>query len=171
MLSSAEDLFAYLDRLEIAHETMWHEALFTVEDGKDLKAEMPGAHTKNLFMKDKDGVIVLISALADNALRLNQLHKVLGTRRLSFASPDLMQEALGVVPGSVTGFALANDTDGKVRFVLDAALEAYKEINFHPLTNTGTTRVSLEDFKRFVTATGHKLTVVDFSMFAAEKTE
>ncbi|MEM7663867.1 MAG: prolyl-tRNA synthetase associated domain-containing protein [Pseudomonadota bacterium] len=163
MLSSPDDLFAYLDKLGIAHETVWHEALFTVEDGKELKAEMPGAHTKNLFMKDKDGVIVLISALADNQLKLNQLHKRIGTRRLSFASPELMQEVLGVTPGSVTGFALANDTDGRVKFILDAALEAFDEVNFHPLSNTGTTRVRLEDFRRFVIESGHDLTVIDFN--------
>ncbi|MEM8634877.1 MAG: prolyl-tRNA synthetase associated domain-containing protein [Pseudomonadota bacterium] len=162
MLSSPEDLFAYLDELGIVHETVWHEALFTVEDGKELKASMPGAHTKNLFMKDKDGVIVLISALADNQLKLNQLHKVLGTRRLSFASPDLMKEVLGVTPGSVTGFALVNDTDHRVRFILDAALEAHEDVNFHPLSNTGTTRVRLADFKRFIVETGHDLTVIDF---------
>lgn len=163
MLSSPEELFAYLDDIGIAHETVWHEALFTVEDGKELKAEMPGAHTKNLFMKDKDGVIVLISALADNQLKLNQLHKRIGTRRLSFASPELMKEVLGVTPGSVTGFALVNDTDGRVKFILDAALEAFDEVNFHPLSNTGTTRVRLEDFRRFVIESGHDLTVIDFN--------
>jgi Ala-tRNA(Pro) deacylase len=114
-------------------------------------------------MKDKDGVIVLISAHADNQLKLNQLHKLIGTRRLSFASSELMEEVLGVVPGSVTGFALMNDTAGRVRYILDAALEAYDEVNFHPLVNTATTRVSLSDFKRFVSATGHDLTVIDFT--------
>ncbi|MEO0882602.1 MAG: prolyl-tRNA synthetase associated domain-containing protein [Pseudomonadota bacterium] len=163
MLSSPDDLFAYLDQLGIVYETTWHEALFTVDDGKELKADMPGAHTKNLFMTDKDGTIVLISALAENQLKLNQLHKRIGTRRLSFAKPDLMAEVLGVTPGSVTGFALANDTDGRVKFVLDAALEAFDEVNFHPLSNTGTTRVKLADFKRFVIETGHDFEVVDFN--------
>ncbi|MEO1476936.1 MAG: YbaK/EbsC family protein, partial [Pseudomonadota bacterium] len=116
MLASPDDLFAYLDTLGIAYETTWHEALFTVDDGRDLKSRMPGGHTKNLFMKDKDGTLVLISALADNQLKLNQLHKRIGMRRLSFASPELMQEILGVTPGSVTGFALANDRGARVNF-------------------------------------------------------
>ena len=163
MTASPEHLFAYLDELSIAHTTVQHEARFTVEERRDLKEAMPGAHTKNLFMKDKDGVIVLISAHADNQLKLNKLHRLIGTRRLSFASAELMEEVLGVVPGSVTGFALMNDTGGRVRFVLDAALEAYEEVNFHPLVNTATTRVRLEEFKRFVAATGHELTVVDFT--------
>ena len=163
MPASPDDLFAYLDQLGLAHDTRWHEATFTVEEGRELKETMPGGHTKNLFMKDKDGVIVLISAHADSELKLNQLHKLIGTRRLSFASGELMEELLGVTPGSVTGFALVNDKDQKVRFIVDAALMAFETLNFHPLVNTGTTAISHDDFRRFVEATGHDLTVVDFA--------
>lgn len=163
MPASPSDLFAYLDDLDIAHSTVEHKATFTVEEGRHLKASMPGGHTKNLFMKDKDGTIVLISAWADSQLKLNQLHKLIGTRRLSFASADLMQDCLGVVPGSVTAFALMNDKDQRVRFIADAALMGFDTVNFHPLTNTATTAISRADFHRFVEATGHALTVVDFS--------
>ncbi|WP_084420833.1 prolyl-tRNA synthetase associated domain-containing protein [Henriciella litoralis] len=163
MTASPDDLFAYLDELKIAHETRHHEATFTVDEGRELKASMPGGHTKNLFMKDKDGVIVLISALAESELKLNQLHKLIGTRRLSFASAELMVELLGVTPGSVTAFALMNDKDQKVRFIVDKALLAHETLNFHPLVNTATTAISREDFRKFVAATGHDMTEVDFS--------
>jgi Ala-tRNA(Pro) deacylase len=162
MTASPDDLFAFLDKHGIAHHTHWHEATFTVEEGRDLKATMPGGHTKNLFMKDKDGAIVLISAHADSELKLNQLHKLIGTRRLSFASAELMVDLLGVTPGSVTAFALINDKAGKVRFIVDAALMKHDPINFHPLINTGTTAISRNDFRKFVAATGHDLTEVDF---------
>lgn len=163
MPASPSDLFAYLDDLDIAHKTVDHPATFTVEEGRHLKASMPGGHTKNLFMKDKDGVIVLISAWADSQLRLNQLHKKIGTRRLSFASAELMVECLGVEPGSVTAFALMNDKDQRVKFIADAALMGFDTVNFHPLVNTATTAISREGLHRFVEATGHSLTVVDFS--------
>lgn len=163
MPASPSDLFAYLDDLGIDHKTVDHPATFTVEEGRHLKASMPGGHTKNLFMKDKDGVIVLISAWADSRLKLNQLHKKIGTRRLSFASADLMVECLGVEPGSVTAFALMNDTSHRVKFIADAALMGFDTVNFHPLVNTATTAISREGFHRFVEATGHSLTVVDFS--------
>ena len=163
MPASPEDLFAYLDRLGLDHETRWHEATFTVDEGRDLKETMPGGHTKNLFMKDKDGVIVLIAAHVESELKLNQLHKLIGTRRLSFASGELMEELLGVTPGSVTAFSLINDTEKKVQFIVDAALMAFETLNFHPLVNTGTTAISCSDFKRFVDATGHDLTIVDFA--------
>lgn len=163
MPASPDDLFAFLDKHGLAHETRWHEATFTVEEGRELKAEMPGGHTKNLFMKDKDGVIVLISAHAESELKLNQLHKLIGTRRLSFGSAELMEECLGVTPGSVTGFSLMNDTSQRVRFIADAALMTFDTLNFHPLVNTATTAIPCEDFRKFVALTGHELTEIDFS--------
>ena len=163
MPASPADLFDFLDTHGIAHTTVEHDATFTVEEGRHLKASMPGGHSKNLFMKDKDGTIVLISAWADSQLRLNQLHKLIGTRRLSFGSADLMLECLGVVPGSVTAFGLINDTAQRVRFVADAALMRFDRVNFHPLVNTATTSIRQADLRRFVEATGHDLTEVDFS--------
>lgn len=164
MPASPDDLFAYLDALGIAHSTMWHEAMFTVEQSSALKADMPGAHTKNLFLKDKDGQLVLIAAEAHGSIRLNQLHKLIGTARLSFGAPELMTEVLGVVPGSVTAFALMYDKGGRVRFLVDTVLAAAETVNFHPLVNTGTTAISQADFRRFVEATGHGFEVVDFSV-------
>jgi Ala-tRNA(Pro) deacylase len=164
MPASPDDLFAYLDALGIAHSTVWHEAMFTVEQSSAVKADMPGAHTKNLFLKDKDGQLVLIAAEAHGSIRLNQLHKLIGTARLSFGAPELMTEVLGVVPGSVTAFALMNDKAGRVRFLVDAVLAAAEMVNFHPLVNTGTTAISQADFRRFVEATGHGFEVLDFSV-------
>lgn len=163
MPASPDDLFAYLDRLGITHATTAHEPLHTVEESRALRASMPGGHTKNLFMTNKDGDIVLIAAHADSQLKLNQLHKHIGTRRLSFASPDLMQEILGVRPGSVTAFALINDTDRRVRFLVDAALLAYDPVNFHPLINTMTTSISRDGFRTFVESTGRTLEAMDFT--------
>ncbi|KCZ54341.1 hypothetical protein HY29_14420 [Hyphomonas beringensis] len=163
MTASPDDLFAYLDELGIAHTTHWHEPTFTVEEGRELKASLPGGHTKNLFLKDKDGAIVLIAAEAHSQLKLNQLHKLIGTKRLSFGPAELMQDLLGVQPGSVTAFALMNDRAGRVRFLVDAALMEHEPVNFHPMTNTGTTAISREDFRKFVEATGHEFELVDFT--------
>nr|WP_321360244.1 prolyl-tRNA synthetase associated domain-containing protein [uncultured Hyphomonas sp.] len=163
MTATPEDLFAYLGSLGIVHTTHWHEPVFTVEEGRDLKAGMPGGHTKNLFLKDKDGTLILIAAEAHSQLKLNKLHRLIGTTRLSFGPPELMEDILGVTPGSVTAFALMNDTDGRVRFLVDAALMEHDPVNFHPLTNTGTTAVSRADFEKFVRATGHGFDVIDFT--------
>ena len=163
MPASPEDLFAYLDSFGIAHSTVWHEAMFTVAQSGALKGDMPGAHTKNLFLKDAEGTLVLIAAEAHNQLKLNQLHKLIGTKRLSFAPAELMSQVLGVAPGSVTAFALMNDTQRHVRFLVDTVLAAAETVNFHPLVNTGTTAISQAGLRRFVEATQHRFEVVDFS--------
>ncbi|MEL7547266.1 MAG: prolyl-tRNA synthetase associated domain-containing protein [Pseudomonadota bacterium] len=163
MPASPDDLFKFLDSLGIAHRTVEHEATFTVAEGRHLKASLPGGHSKNLFMKDKDGTLVLISAWADNALKLNALHRRIGTRRLSFTDGELLLDTLGVPPGSVTPFALMNDQPARVRFLADAKLVGFELVNFHPLVNTATTAIKSEDLQRFVEATGHVFETVDFS--------
>ncbi len=161
-------LFALFDRLGIAHETREHEAIFTVDEGQDIKTDMPGGHTKNLFLKDKAGDYVLISAISATPIRLNQLHKVLGTKRLSFGKEEPLYELLGVRPGSVTLFSVLNDTDAKVRLVLDKALFDFKRVWFHPLRNTASTAIYTSDIIRFTEAAGHVPTIVDFTVLGYE---
>jgi Ala-tRNA(Pro) deacylase len=160
-------LFALLDRLGLKHSTATHEKVFTVADSARVKAHIPGGSTKNLFMKDKKGALVLISAHSDSQLPLNQLHRLIGTQRLSFTDAPLLWEALGVTPGSVCGFALMNDQPAKVSFVMDEALLAYDVLNFHPLRNDMTTSISREEFLEFSEATGHSVTRVDFTKLGA----
>ncbi|HEY2661133.1 MAG TPA: YbaK/EbsC family protein [Caulobacteraceae bacterium] len=157
------DLFAFLDRHAIAHSTLEHEAVFTVEDGPEMKARLPGGHTKNLFLKDAKGRIWLITALDDTAVDLKTIHKTIGAARLSFGSADLMLEVLGVRPGSVTPFGLVNDVEHRATLVVDAALLAREPLNFHPLLNTATTAVSKAGFLAFLQALGVEPLVVDFA--------
>lgn len=156
-------VFDLLDRLGIAHTTKGHAAIFTVEQGAHIKARLPGGHTKNLFLKDKAGALFLVCALGDTKIPVNQLHKVLGCKRLSFGKPDLMQTVLGVPPGSVTFFAIMNDTENMVRLVLDKALLDHEIVNFHPLENTATTAIAARDMQVFAKATGHDPVILDFS--------
>lgn len=161
-MKTRADLIAFLDAQGIAHSTLDHPAVFRVGEGDEIKAALPGGHTKNLFLKDAKGQLWLISALGETSIDLKTLHHVIGSARLSFGNPELMQETLGVTPGSVTAFGLINDTDRRVRFVLDAALGAADPVNFHPLTNTATTAVSQADFRRFLAALEIAPLIVDF---------
>lgn len=161
-------LFALLDRLGIRTTTATHDKVFTVADSARVKTDIPGGHTKNLFMKDRRGQLVLISAHAESQLPLNQVHRVLGCQRLSFTDAPLLWDALGVTPGSVTGLALMNDQAGRVKFVADEALFAFETLNFHPLRNDMTTSVSRADFLAFAEATGHTVTRVDFTKLGAD---
>lgn len=150
------DLFARLDALGVAHVTHRHRPVFTVEESHDLKAAMPGGHTKNLFLKDKKGALFLLCAVADTAINLNATSKALGAGRFSFGSPERLMQHLGVEPGSVTLFALINDPDRAVTLVLDEALLAHDPVNFHPLRNDATTAISPADMLKFVRAMGRE---------------
>jgi len=157
------DLFALFDQIGITHHTEEHNAVFTVEESADIKSRLPGGHTKNLFLKDKAGDYVLVSAVADTQIKLNHLHKRIGTKRLSFGKAEALKELLDVVPGSVTVFSVLNDTEAKVRLILDKALFDHDVVWFHPLRNTASTRVKSEDLIRFAESVGHPPLVIDFS--------
>ena len=115
MPATPAELFAYLDRLGIAHPTVTHPPVFTVEEARELRGQIAGAHTKNLFLRDKRGALYLVTALEDAAIELKSLHRLLGASgRFSFGSADLLRDTLGVEPGSVTPFGALNDTAGRV---------------------------------------------------------
>lgn len=162
-MRSKAELLVFLEGLGITHRTLDHPAVFRVGEGDEIKAGLPGGHSKNLFLKDAKGRLWLISALGETQIDLKRLHPVIGSARLSFGSAELMEQTLGVTPGSVTAFALANDTGHQVTFVLDAALADSDPVNFHPLTNTATTAVSQADFRRFLAALGRDPIIVDFA--------
>lgn len=156
MPATRDDLMAMLDSLGIRTVTRDHPPLFTVEQSQTLRGEIPGGHTKNLFLKDKKGGLFLITALEDARIDLKQVHHVIGASgRVSFGSADLLMEVLGVAPGSVTAFGAINDTEGRVKVILDAALMEHDTVNCHPLVNTATTSIASSDLVRFLEATGH----------------
>lgn len=165
-MKTKADLFAFLDAHGIEHSTLDHPAVFRVGEGEDIKAGLPGAHTKNLFLKDGKAQLWLISAKDTTRIDLKRLPDVIGSARLSFGNEQLMVETLGVTPGSVTAFGLINDLEHRVRFVLDRALAEAETVNFHPLTNTATTAVSGEGFRQFLEAVGVTPLVVDFEAMA-----
>ena len=166
MPADRDTLFSFFDAHGIAHSTMDHAPVFTVEEGRDIKRALPGGHTKNLFLKDKKDRRVLISALGETQVPINRVHKPLGVQRLSFGREEALFESLGVRPGSVTAYALINDQPPSLRFVIDAALLEHDIVNFHPLSNDATTAISSADLLRFAAATGHEPTIMDFAALA-----
>ena len=164
MAITPDQLFQLFEQLDIPVRTYQHTPTFTVEESRDVKLDMPGGHSKNLFMQDKSGALVLISANATAQLKLNRLHRAIGTGRLSFAPAGLMEKHLGVMPGSVTAFSLANDTEREVKFILEKSLSDCDPLNFHPLRNDMTTAISRTDFDRFLRYTGHECTIIDFDL-------
>ena len=153
-------LLAWMAQNGIAQTTHDHPAVFRVEEGLDLKADMPGLHTKNLFLKDKKGRLFLVVALGRAHIDLKSLHKTLACDRLSFGKPDLLMEVLGVPAGSVTPFALINDEARRVTVILDAGMMQHERLNFHPLQNTATTNIARQDLLTFIRSCGHEPRIV-----------
>lgn len=151
----------FLGSLGIASTTRRHPPVFTVEEAKAHRGEIPGGHCKNLFLKDKKDRLWLVVALEDVRVDLKALEKRLGAARLSFGKPDLLQAVLGVEPGSVTPFALMNDRAGKVGVILHERMLRSDPLNYHPLHNAATTSISPADLRRFIAATGHEMEIVD----------
>ncbi len=164
--ATPDTLLAYLDALGIAHSTVSHPPLFTVEQSKALHGQTPGAHIKNLFMRDKKEKMWLLTALQDQPLDLKKLAGGLGTNRLSFGSPERLMRHLGVLPGAVTPFAAINDQGGQVQVALDRAILGHALVNCHPLVNTETTTVAPQELLRFLHATGHEPQLLDLRPFA-----
>ena len=159
--ATPEELFEALDRLGIAHPTVSHPALFTVEQSQSQRGTIPGGHTKNLFLKDKKDALFLVTALEHATIELKSLHRLLGaSSRFSFGSAELMMQTLGVTPGAVTPFGAINDRAHRVTVVLDAALMQHAVINAHPLVNTMTTSVARDDLLKFLDSTGHPPRIV-----------
>lgn len=166
MAASRADLFAFLDRLGIATETHAHAPVFTVAQSHALGALLPGGHTKNLFLTDRRGSLFLVVALHETAVDLKRLHVRLGCGRLSFGRPELLRAVLGVEPGSVTPFAVLNDSAGRVVVVVDEALMAHDPICCHPLRNDATTAIARADLLRFLAVAGHPPRIVHLAAAA-----
>ena len=164
MPATPDDLFAFLEELQIETTTVTHPPLHTVEESKALRGDLPGAHIKNLFLKDKKGRLFLLTCLENRTVNMKTLDKAIGSARLSFGKPDLLWDTLGDFPGAVTPFSLVNDRgiEKKVTFALDAALKESDLIHAHPLHNEATTAISSDGLAKFIDACGHTALLVDF---------
>jgi Ala-tRNA(Pro) deacylase len=154
-------LLRRLDELGIAHTTFEHPPVYTVEEAQRHTAHLPGGHCKSLFLKDKKDGLWLLVCLDHRRIDMGALAKAIGSPRLSFGRPDLLAEVLGVTPGSVTPFALANDLEQRAQPLLDRIMLEHKRLNYHPLTNEATTTIAAEDLVRFIEACGHRPRIID----------
>lgn len=164
-MKTNQDLIKYFDQHHIVYKIYDHEPLYTVEQADALALSIPGGHIKNLFLKDDSGKLWLISAQAHALIDLKKVSQLLNARKLRFANADLLMQHLGVLPGSVTPFALINDPNHNVHFVLDNAILSFDNINAHPLENTATVGISMADFNKFLQSLGIKPIIIDFQTY------
>ncbi len=163
MPASRDDLFQRFASLGIATTTRDHAPVFTVEEAKALRGEIPGGHCKNLFLKDDKDAIWLLVCLEEARIELKSVPALIGSRRLSFGKPQLLMDVLGVELGSVTPFAVINDVSVRANVVLDEPMMTHPFLNYHPLRNDATTSIASADLVGFIRSCGHQPRIARFS--------
>ena len=164
MTATPDELFSFLAGLGIKTETVSHPPLRTVADSQALRGQISGAHTKNLFLKDRKGAHFLVTLDEDAVTDLKTIHTVIGAAgKVSFGNAEMLMQLLGVSPGAVTPFGLINDKDGRVKVIFDESLMANAVINAHPLNNEQTTSIARKDLESFCRASGHEPHVLKVS--------
>jgi Ala-tRNA(Pro) deacylase len=156
------DIFRFLDDHQVAYYRHDHEPVFTVEEADRIVPDLPGANTKNLFLRDHKGRRHFLLVLpSDKSADLKALASLLDVRKLGFASPQRLMRLLGIEPGSVSILGLMNDTGHGVELVMDRRIFEAKAVQSHPLVNTSTLVIAQDDLRRFLDATGHTAKVLD----------
>ena len=150
-----ESLLADLAALSISYQAHEHRAVFTVDESRDLTAHIPGADTKNLFLKDAGGQFWLLTVAAESRVDLKALPQAIGCKRVSFGKAEDMERLLGISPGSVSPLAMINANPGSVTCVLEGGLAKADRVNVHPLRNTATIGLPGADILRLIAHWGH----------------
>lgn len=165
LAATPEQVFAVLEEHGIDHQTTTHKPLYTVEDAKSIDYEEPGAHTKNLFLRNKKGRMFLVVVEPDHKVDLRGLKGLLQLPggQIAFASTERLAQYLGVVPGSVSPLAIINDHAAKVQVYFQNTLLEHEWIYLHPCRNTHSTRLRTADLLRVLDAWEHPVTSLDFS--------
>jgi len=159
---TSDELLARLAALGIPARTVSHPPVFTVEEARRQRGDLPGTFTKNLFLRDKKGAMWMVVCREDRPVDLKALAPRIGANHLSFGSAERLQRHLGVIPGAVSPFAVVHDADRLVQVVLDREVLGHDPVNLHPLDNGRTTAISAADLLRFLEAEGHAPRLLDF---------
>ena len=163
------DLFELLSVKNIDFQIHDHEPLFTVEDSENLRGEIDGSHSKNLFLKNKKNSFFLLSCVENAKVDLKKFSLSIDAKNLSFANEKYLDKYLGIKPGSVSPFALLNDKENIVEFYLDEKITKSEIINFHPLINTTTISIKTNDFINFILENNKKINIFSLDSYSIVK--
>ncbi len=153
------NLIETLNQKKISFVEHKHEALFSVEDSKQNRGSIEGAHTKNLFLKNKKNLFYLFSCEEKSIVDLKRFSKSINAGNLSFARKEYLYKYMKIEPGSVSPYGLLNDLDNTIEFLLEYELYKSNKINFHPLVNTSTITLKTSDFIEFMVENKKKITI------------
>lgn len=157
-----DNVYSILEELGISYAKHEHEAVFTVEEANKLYDDIPGAHTKNLFLRNKDSSQYYLFIIESHKRAdLKGIADLLSEKKLHFGNPQELKEYLGLEPGSVSALGLINDPEHRVKVLIDKDIWDSEQVNAHPNTNTATLTFSQADFHSFIEHIGHEVTFVD----------
>jgi len=163
-----KELLDFFKQHQIDYALHTHEPVFTTEQSNHLHETIQGAHSKNLFLKDKKKSFFMLSILDHKRVNLKALSKNFGKGGLSFASVEELMGKLSLTPGSVTPYALLHDPDAKIKFLLDQDFLNYEVLNFHPLRNDQTVSLNLKSFFHYFELIHHSPQVIEIPNECAE---
>ena len=144
-----KNLKEYLDKNEIKYQIFNHPAVFTVDESRKIKQQIPGMHCKCLFLKDNKGIFYLIGMPAEKRLNSKIFRNRINAKKARFGTPEELQEKVNLIPGSVSIFGAIYIKDKKTVLVLDKQVWQAKEVGFHPNVNTRTIVLKHEDLKKY----------------------
>lgn len=155
-------VYDMLDSLGVEYQRIDHEAAFTMEACEEIDKALDAMICKNLFLCNRQKTnYYLLLIPGDKVFKTKELSKQIGSARLSFGSPEAMEEMLGVTPGSATIMGLMNDPEHKVQLLVDEDVLKEEYFGCHPCVNTSSLRLKTADvFGKVLEHFGHEMVKV-----------
>lgn len=163
-LSKELRTYDLLDSLHIFYQRVDHNALPTIEACRQVDKLLETPMCKNLFLRNtQKTAFYLILLPGEKKFKTAALSRQIGSARLSFGEPEFMEQLMDLTPGSVTVLGLMNDTENKVRLLIDRdVVENHAFIGCHPCINTSSLKLKTQDLiTKILPAIHHDYTLVD----------
>lgn len=161
-LPKEQRVYDFLDGLGIDYMRADHEPAMTMEVCEEIDRTLGTAICKNLFLSNRQQtVFYLLMMPGDKVFKTKDLSAQIGSSRLSFGTPEFMEELLDITPGSLSILGLMNDKEMKVNLLIDQDILSGESIGCHPCINTSSLKISTADMtEKIIPALGHEPRIV-----------
>ena len=152
-----------LDSLGIEYDRIDHEPAMTMEVCEEIDRALGATICKNLFLCNRQETdFYLLMMPGDKPFKTKDLSSQIGSSRLSFGTPEYMEQLVDITPGSLSILGLMNDKEGRVRLLIDKDVLSGEYIGCHPCINTSSLRIKTSDMiEKLIPALKHAPTLVE----------